>query len=96
MGVFFIGLDANHRLVPVADTFEEFGKMTIADLKRKIHERIPEVETKRMRLLFAGKQLEETRNGDIMTLADYYLKKDSTIQLVLRLPCGISFSTLKF
>ena len=83
-------------LVPVADTFEEFGKMTIADLKSKIHERIPEVETERMRLLFAGKQLEETRNGDIMTLADYNLQKNSTIQLVVRLPGGISFSTLKF
>ena len=83
-------------LVPVADTFEEFGKMTIADLKRKIHERIPEVEPEGMRLIFAGKQLEETRNDDIMTLADYNLQKNSTIQLVVRLPGGISFSTLKF
>lgn len=64
--------------------------MTIADLKRKIHERRPELDTDRMRLLFAGKQLEETKGGQIMTLADYNMQNNSTVHMVFRLPGGNS------
>jgi len=55
---------------------------TIENLKKKIQEKegLPAEE---QRLVFAGKQLEDTR-----TLADYYIKNGNSIHLVIRLRGG--------
>eukprot|EP00118_Oscarella_pearsei_P003250 m.13569 g.13569 ORF g.13569 m.13569 type:complete len:113 (+) comp25039_c0_seq1:278-616(+) len=86
--VFVVGYEASNATIPVSRSFEAFGKTTIKDLKKKIHEKFPEVEPEAQRLLFAGKQLEEKREGKEMTLSSYDIQNHSTIHLVVRLPGG--------
>ena len=52
----------------------------IYDLKYKIWDKVPDHHPNTMRLIFAGKMLE-----DLRTLSDYNVEKESTIHMVLRL-----------
>ena len=73
----------------VAKSESAFLKTTVLGLKKKIHEEMSEIQPDGMRLLFAGKQLEDTDgSGGDKTLEDYNIQSGSHLQVVLRLHGG--------
>jgi len=56
--------------------------ITVLELKRAIHEKL-EIDVESMRLIFAGKQLEDQH-----TLTSYNIQKECTITILLRIPGG--------
>ena len=90
------GIKETFRLVDVAMTESEFNDTTIRSLKEKIKSQVyPDLEPEHMRLLIAGKQLEEKQpKGGASTLKHYRIKKLSLLLLVMRLPGGSTRDTL--
>jgi hypothetical protein len=84
------GIKETFRLVDVAATESEFRATTIRTLKEKIKSQIdPDLEPEHMRLLFAGKQLDENQSrGGAYTLEHYKIKKLSLLSLVMRVSGG--------
>lgn len=91
------GIKETFRLVDVATTESEFKSTTIRSLKEKIISQIdPDLQPEHMRLLFAGKQLEEQQRGGtgVATLEYYKIKRMSLISLVMRVPGGSTRNAL--
>jgi len=89
--VFVCGLDGEMATINIANTEKEFLKTTIARFRSLIYEKCPELGNLHhsVRLLWAGKQLEETlRDGGLATFEYYKIERYSTINIVLRLLGG--------
>ena len=69
-------------LTGTTSTIDLEGVTTIADIKRKLNEK-EGVPADQMRLVFAGKPLEDSRN-----ITDYNISAESTIYMLLRLRGG--------
>lgn len=82
------GIEATFTVVPVATNETEFQKTTIKQLKAKIVALRPELTVDSLRLLFAGKQLEEQNGAEQATLEFYKIRGKSTIHAVVRMPGG--------
>ena len=84
--VVIVGIEEGTYTINVASEENEFLKTTILGLKRKIYDRKDMIAVDDMRLLFAGKQLEDVnlQTGKDMTLEDYNIQNHSTINMVIR------------
>ena len=84
--VVVVGIEGGNFTVKVAANEDEFLKTTIKRLKQKIYEVKSDVEPDEMRLLYAGKQLEEVHPTTKVqkTLRDYNLHKGCIITVVIR------------
>ena len=91
--VFVKGAGAGTITLSVAKSLDGFNNITVCLLRRMVLERWSQLQvaadTQDLRLLFAGKQLEDwLRNGQEATLADYGVQCNSTIHLVFGLRGG--------
>ena len=89
--IFVTGMGAEVCTINISTNQADFMSTTVSRLRKLIHEKWPHVATgpDELRLLFAGKQLEDRlRNGNEAKLEDYNIQNNSTLQLVFRLPGG--------
>uniref|UniRef100_A0A3Q0RII5 Ubiquitin-like domain-containing protein n=1 Tax=Amphilophus citrinellus TaxID=61819 RepID=A0A3Q0RII5_AMPCI len=77
--------------VDLCNTEEQFKSMTVEQLREKIRQKFPETagknsENGNLRLIFTDKNLDE----DKKPLSEYGIQHMSVIQVVLRLPGGLT------
>ena len=92
-----VGVEDSFFVVKVADNESAFLNTTVQQLKQKIYETKSSIEPQHMRLLFAGKQLEDVNESTRKpyTLLDYNIQKGSTVNVVLRCRGGSDFGPLQ-
>ncbi|XP_019861445.1 PREDICTED: probable E3 ubiquitin-protein ligase ARI8 [Amphimedon queenslandica] len=96
--VLVVGIEEGNYLVKVADDEAAFKETTVKKLKKKISEsKAGLVNPEYMRLLFAGKQLEDedASTHEEKTLEDYNIQKRSAITVVMRVHGGSDTSLSK-
>ena len=92
MFIIVVGLEEGNSRVKVAHNGEDFLHTTIKQLKKKISEYKPGViDPDYMRLIFAGKQLEDEDSSSKKerTLRDYNIQEQSTIIVVTPVRGGV-------
>uniref|UniRef100_A0A3Q3AGK4 Ubiquitin-like domain-containing protein n=1 Tax=Kryptolebias marmoratus TaxID=37003 RepID=A0A3Q3AGK4_KRYMA len=81
------GLRGQKMFIDLCNTEEQMQKMTVRQLKEKITEKLPETAgEENLRLIFADKMLE----GDTTLLSEYGIQQQSVIQMVIRVPGGLT------
>lgn len=83
-----VGIEGSVTTIKVADTEQAFLSTTVAKLRRLVHKKWPEIETDYMRLLYAGKQLNDEEDSEETTLNTYRVKNRSTIHVVIKIHGG--------
>ena len=86
--VVITGMGAELNTIEVAKNREDFIATTLSRLRKLVHDRWPHLSTgpDDLRILFAGKQLQDKLSGSDATFKDYGIQRGSTLQLVFRLP----------
>ena len=95
--IIVVGIEEGNFLVKVADNEEDFLKTTVKQLKKKISDKKSGmIDPAFMRLLFAGKQLEDedSSSKEERTLKYYNIQKRSAITVVVRVHGGSDTPTL--
>ncbi|XP_071315108.1 uncharacterized protein [Trachinotus anak] len=81
------GLRGEKMLVDLCNTDEQMKSMTVLQLKEKIAERLPDTAgEENLRLIFTDKMLD----GDCALLSNYGIQHMSVIQMVVRVPGGLT------
>ncbi|MEQ2308305.1 hypothetical protein AMECASPLE_026946 [Ameca splendens] len=81
------GLRGEKMMIDLCNTEEQMKKMTVLQLKEKIAERLPQTAGEdNLRLIFTDKNLE----GDNSLLSEYGIQHMSVIQLVIKVPGGLT------
>ena len=83
--VLILGIEAEIIPIPVATDLPKFRTTTISHLRRLINQKWPHVDSNAhsLRMLFAGRQLENLIDGIDGTLEDYNIQTNSIIQVQL-------------
>ncbi|TKS92941.1 hypothetical protein D9C73_027072 [Collichthys lucidus] len=85
--VVVIGLRGEKMTVDLCNTEEQFKSMTVEQLRRKIEEKLPmDAGNDAVRLIFTDKGLDDNSK----LLSDYGIQHMSVIQLVIRVPGGLT------
>ncbi|MEQ2237761.1 hypothetical protein ILYODFUR_026319 [Ilyodon furcidens] len=81
------GLRGEKMMIDLCNTEEQMKEMTVLQLKEKIAERLPQTAGEdNLRLIFTDKNLE----GDNSLLSEYGIQHMSVIQLVIKVPGGLT------
>uniref|UniRef100_A0A3Q3AGE0 Ubiquitin-like domain-containing protein n=1 Tax=Kryptolebias marmoratus TaxID=37003 RepID=A0A3Q3AGE0_KRYMA len=81
------GLRGEKMFIDLCNTEEQMQKMTVRQLKEKIAEKLPETTGQdNLRLIFTDKMLD----GDTTLLSEYGIQNKSVIQMVIRVPGGLT------
>ncbi|XP_053272325.1 uncharacterized protein zgc:194655 [Pleuronectes platessa] len=81
------GLRGEKMTINLCNTEEQMKSMTVLQLKEKIEEKLPTSgEGDNLRLIFTNKVLD----GDFTLLSDYGIQHKSVIQMVVRVPGGLT------
>lgn len=76
--------------INVADNYQQFQETTVIQVRRLLREKFPgnPIGAEDLRLLYAGRQLEDYIENRKATLGDYNIQRNTTIDIVRRLHGG--------
>ncbi|XP_037539729.1 uncharacterized protein zgc:194655 [Nematolebias whitei] len=81
------GVRGEKMFIDLCNTEEQMQKMTVQQLRQKIAEKLPDTAgQENLRLIFTDKMLE----GDETLLSEYGIQNKSVIQVLIRVPGGLT------